>query len=326
MSAHALSLPHTKPANVRPFDMRRDLLAVADLVELCFANSLDADGRLYIRQMRQAARGGPLLDLAAGSGEAPLGGMVWVEEGDVIGNLSLIPHNYASHRINLIANVAVHPDFRGRGIAHELTLAALEDIERRGAGDTWLQVDETNTTAVHIYERIGFQERFRRTSWRAKPDRARARSVGSAQVHSRRSQDWERQRSWLQATYPEELRWHLPLDFGFLQPGLWGSLQRAFGERRADQWSAERDGHLLGVLTWQSSSLEADRLWLAAAPENEAEAIPALMAFAHSSLATARKLALNYPAGRAAEALQAAGFSPLRTLIWMQFPWDDDAA
>lgn len=50
MSARALGLHAELKSNLRSFDMRRDLLAVADLVELCFKDSLDADGRMYIRQ------------------------------------------------------------------------------------------------------------------------------------------------------------------------------------------------------------------------------------------------------------------------------------
>jgi ribosomal protein S18 acetylase RimI-like enzyme len=326
MSAHALSLPKTRPANLRRFDMRRDLLAVADLVELCFANSLDADGRLYIRQMRQAARGGALLDLAAGSGEAPLMGMVWLEDGRVVGNLSLIPHNQAGRRLFLIANVAVHPDHQRRGIARQLTHAALEDLAERGMHETWLQVDENNRTAVRLYQELGFVERLRRTSWRLTPSRQHAGPEPGMALRARSAKDWPQQKSWLEAAYPPEVRWHLPLDFGLLRPGLLGGLQRTFGERRTEQWGAERAGHLLGVLTWQSSSLEADRLWLAAAPEHEAAAVPALIDLAHSRFSSRRKLALNYPAGRAAGALQAAGFQALRTLIWMRYPWEDHAA
>lgn len=324
MSARALSLPYSPPANIRRFDMRRDLLAVADLVELCFANSLDADGRLYIRQMRQAARGGALLDLAAGSGEAPLMGTVWLEDGQVVGNLSLIPHAHDGRRIFLIANVAVHPDFQRRGIARQLTQAALEDIAERGPRETWLQVDENNHTAVRLYQELGFREQFRRTSWRLTPSRAAGSAAPAAlTLRPRQGRDWAQQKAWLQAVYPDEVRWHLPLQFGLLQPGLLGGLQRVFGERRTEQWAVERAGHLLGVLAWQSSSLEADRLWLAVPANSEEAAIPALAGLAHSRFHSTRKLALNYPAGRAAAALQAGGFGPLRTLIWMRYPWED---
>lgn len=318
MSAQALTLPKNLPENLRPFDMRRDLLAVADLVELCFAETLDADGRLYIRQMRQAARG-PMLDVM-GRADLPMGGLVWEENGRVIGNLSLIPHSYAGQRIYLIANVAVHPDHRRRGVAKALTQAALNEIERSRPHATWLQVDETNPAAVSLYEGMGFVERMRRTSWRMQSDAISMLHPSKATVRPRRTSDWRQQKNWLEANYPLDVRWQLPLDLGLLQPGLLGALQRGLSDRRSEQWSAEQGGKLLGVLAWQSSSLESDRLWLAAPAERETEAIAALMPYARKQLSSQRKLALNYPAGRAGEALKQAGFSAARTLIWMEYP------
>jgi predicted Zn-ribbon and HTH transcriptional regulator len=117
------------------------------------------------------------------------------------------------------------------------------------------------------------------------------------------------------------LRWHLPLYFNLLQPGLLGGLHRALSDRELEQWSAFSKGKLIGVLSWQSSSLEADRLWLAVGASKEDEAIEALSLVANSDLRPGRKLALNYPAGRGADALNAAGFTAARTLIWMQYPW-----
>jgi hypothetical protein len=40
----------TSSSHLRAFDVRHDLDAVADLVEVCFADTLDADGRRYIQQ------------------------------------------------------------------------------------------------------------------------------------------------------------------------------------------------------------------------------------------------------------------------------------
>jgi ribosomal protein S18 acetylase RimI-like enzyme len=320
MSAHALRLTPSAPANLRPFDIRRDLMAVADLVELCFAGSLDADGRLYIRQMRQSARNGYWQDAVIGA-DPPLGGMVWVEAGRIVGNLSLIPHPFEGRRIYLIANVAVHPEHRRRGIAHQLTQAALAEIEKRGSFETWLQVDENNVPALKLYSHMGFEEKMRRTSWRLLPNRARAANINAIKVRPRTAADWSLQKEWLAENYPRDLRWHLPLEFGLLAPGLLGGLQRAFSERRSEQWSALEDGRLLGVFSWQSSVLEADRIWLAAPRASEAAAIAALASKAHAQFTTTRKLALNYAAGRATQALEAAGFNAVRTLIWMQYPW-----
>lgn len=326
MSAQALSLPHASPNSLRPFDIRKDLVPVADLVELCFADSLDADGRLYIKQMRQVARGGPLLDMAsAGSGhiDLPMGGFVWQEGDRVVGNLSLIPHRRGGERLYLIANVAVHPDHRKRGIARSMTQAALKDIERRGQKETWLQVDENNQIAVGLYRNMGFRERLRRTSWRMQPQRElTVESAAGLTLRHRRPSDWTVQKNWLLNNYPSDVRWQLPLEFRLLQPGLNGGLRRLFSERQVQQWSVEGTHGLLGILSWQSSLLEADRLWLAAEPDNEDQAIPVLAHHAHAVLRQGRPLALNYPAKRAQGSLTRAGFRAARTLIWMDYPWN----
>lgn len=319
MSAQAIGIQRELPANLRPFDIRRDLSAVADLVELCFAASLDADGRLYIRQMRQAARSGPVLDLSY-RGDLPFGGFVWQEDGKVVGNLSLLPHQNDGQRLFLIANVAVHPDHRRRGIARALTQAALAEIERRGPRQTWLQVDQANPAAVKLYQQMGFVEKMRRTSWRLRPRPDLNQTSGANVVRKVSRNDWPTQRKWLDATYPRDVRWHLPLEPQLLQPGWRGALERALSSRQVEQWSAVKNRKLLGVLSWQSSTLESDRLWLASDPKREEEAIAALVSHAANWLSPDRTLALNYPSGRAAEALQTVGFRAARTLIWMEYP------
>jgi ribosomal protein S18 acetylase RimI-like enzyme len=322
MSAQAVALHAIPRENLRPFDIRRDLSAVADLVELCFADTLDADGRLYIRQMREAAGNEYTLRAAAnGRPEMRMAGYVWVEDGRVVGNLSLMPHHHAGRKMFLIANVAVHPNYRRHGIARELTRAALEDVQRRGRQDTWLQVDERNPAAVALYSEMGFAERLRRTSWRMQPQAGWLPRPNETHVRQRKAGDWNNQQRWLRQNYPADVHWQFPLDMGLLQPGWRGSLERAFSDRQLRQWSAERDGQLRGVLCWQSSSLEADRLWLATPAGDEEEAIPALMWRANESLTPGRPLALNYPAGRATAALQSAGLTATRTLIWMNYPW-----
>lgn len=58
-------------------------------------------------------------------------GFVWEENGQIIGNLSLIPSTKGGRRVVVIANVAVHPDHRRRGIAHELTQRALQTLRQQ---------------------------------------------------------------------------------------------------------------------------------------------------------------------------------------------------
>jgi predicted GNAT family acetyltransferase len=251
-----------------------------------------------------------------------LSGFVWVDGSRVVGNLSLMPSRHADSKLFLIANVAVHPDYRRQGIARALTEAALNEVRLRGRRQTWLQVDVRNPAAIALYKSMGFVERLQRSSWRLIPDhRLEVNSRPEIVTRAQRAADWSAQQRWLKASYPAETRWQLPLDVKLLQPGWRGALERAFAERQVRQWSAERGGKLLGVLTWQSSTLEADRFWLALAEGEEDAAIPALTRAALDELRVRRPVALNYPAGRAGNALQKAGFTASRTLIWMSYPW-----
>lgn len=52
--------------------------------------------------------------------------------------------------------IAVDPDFHGRGLGAQLTLAGLESISRRGIAIGMLFVDAGNTAAVRLYEKLGF--------------------------------------------------------------------------------------------------------------------------------------------------------------------------
>jgi ribosomal-protein-alanine N-acetyltransferase len=56
-----------------------------------------------------------------------------------------------------IATVAVHPDFRGRGIGRQLLLATLRDAVVRGATMSTLEVRAGNQAAIKLYEQLGFE-------------------------------------------------------------------------------------------------------------------------------------------------------------------------
>ncbi len=109
------------------------MLAVADLIEMCFASTLDLDGREYLRHLRLAARdlrNLSWLHSAAGRLAEPLYGFVWEENDQIVGNLSLIPTIQSHHIQYWIANVAVHPDYRRRGIARHLNSDCFRPLAR----------------------------------------------------------------------------------------------------------------------------------------------------------------------------------------------------
>ncbi len=153
------------PRQIRPARPRRDLAAIADLIAVGFAETLDAQGRLLLRDMRATARWGPLSwALARLLGVIPLlRGYVWEEEGHIVGNVSLTPAGYG--RGWVIANVVVQPEYRRRGIARALMETALADVSKHGAFAV-LQVLEANEAARKLYRDLGFAEERAFTRWR----------------------------------------------------------------------------------------------------------------------------------------------------------------
>lgn len=306
---------------LRPFDVRRDLRPVADLVELCFADTLDPDGQRYLQQMRMAAQNPALMRLASAAGEwssVPMRGYVWEEDNRLIGNLTVIPFAVRKRRYFLIANVAVHPDYRRRGIARRLTEQGLEHARQRGASAVWLHVRQENEAAARLYRSLDFVERARRTTWHSDPQINLSLPPPGMAITARRGEHWQAQSSWLRRAYPPELTWHLALNLKALRPGLPGMLYRLFTQIATRQWSLACDGRLVGVLSWLANPGFADSLWLAASSTAEEAAAYALLLHARQNLTSSRRLVLDYPAGHADEGIQAAGFHVHQTLIWME--------
>jgi ribosomal protein S18 acetylase RimI-like enzyme len=324
-------VPPTDSGRLRAFDARRDLARVADLIERCFADTLDPDGQRYLQQMRSAARNRAYLRLtrlAAECGGLPQTGFVWEEQGEIVGNLTLIPFANRKQKYYLIANVAVHPEQRRRGIARQLTKKALDYARQRGAQATWLHVRTENTAAYQLYQSLGFGQQAERTTWVCNPSEsfdpllelgvtARATIPAGVKITPRHGSDWRIQRAWLEQIYPAVINWHLTLDVQALQPGWWGMLYRLWNDLQVRQWAAWRGERLLGFLAWQAMPHYADSLWLAARPNQDDEALSALLVHARRSLSPRRALTLDYPAGHAAGVFEAAGFRPLHTLVWM---------
>lgn len=309
--------------HIRRIDLRRDLRAVADLIEICFANTMDEDGREYLRSLRWSARDFTSLAWLQGAAEriaSPLFGFVWEESGHIIGNLSLIPLNRRGQLAYMIANVAVHPDYRQQGIGRQLTQTAMDHLKQRGLSDVWLQVRDDNPVAYHLYRSLGFVERARRTTWlgRAALSLPPLCSSGLSLTH-RHGHDWERQVEWLRRTYPADIAWNLPLSLLRLDPNPIQQFLRWLQGEKQEHWVARRGSRPVGFATWEPARSANDLLWLAVDPVEEEEALLCLLphtlaAFTHRG----RGLSVNYPAGQGRSAFVQTGFVNHQTLLWMQ--------
>lgn len=315
----------------RPLDIRRDLKQVAALIEEAFGPELDAAGRAALRELRMTALLGPLLGLLAPSGQQPhdmLNGFVWVEEGAIVGNVTLqrIPQFPARY---VIANVAVKQGYRGRGIASELMRLAMAYIAEQGGHWAVLQVREDNDIARGMYQRLGFAEMMMEYRLRtpsiphiplpAIPDR-------HAELRPLSDDDWQLVRYLLSQALPESARWWLPTrSAGFRHnssSGIQRQLSRWFGIGHKMRWGLFFGSDLMGVVDIDVLAYNEHRIDILLHPELRS-------AWSKPLLARALRYLQAYPDRPvnailydyqlpAIHALHELGFKPFVTLVNMR--------
>lgn len=69
-----------------------------------------------------------------------------------------------------INNVAVHPDHRGFGLGEAMMRYAIAKVRSAGAGFISLEVRQSNTAAVTLYKKLGFEILGTRKNYYTKPD------------------------------------------------------------------------------------------------------------------------------------------------------------
>ena len=323
MSSITVPANTNEHTNVRALNVIRDLSAVADLIELCFSPTMDNEGQRYLSDMRRASRDDGFLHWASRMTETtslPLTGYVWEQDGRIVGNASLIPFRHKGSRVYLIANVAVHPDHRRQGIAQVLTQRAMKHAQAKKASAVWLHVRDDNLGAIRLYEKLGFQEISRRTTWYARTDSYPPKVDTDIQIVPRHARFWPLQQDWLRRLYPEALSWYHSWNFNSLRPGLMNWMYLLFVDYNIRQWAAVRGDELLGTLSWMPHGGRPESLYAAINPAlgGDEEALLQLLINARRSLSIHSKLTLDFPAGEMTDAIMEAGFRPRRTLIWMR--------
>ena len=80
---------------------------------------------------------------------------VYEEDETILGFLIACPCEIARRAI--IMRIAVHPDYRGRGIASKLITASLEKFRQLDLKCVELDVDIVKNGAIRLYEKFGFK-------------------------------------------------------------------------------------------------------------------------------------------------------------------------
>ena len=236
----------------QPFDPSRHMRQVADLVATVFSDELDARGRGALREMQLVGRLSPMLGdaLSMALFNEFISGHVWVEHGQVIGNVTLQAIDQGGSRWR-ISNVAVLPQHRRRGIARMLMVAALREVAQRQGNWAVLQVRSDNPAAHDLYLTLGFEDVARDAVYRlpAPPLRPREPDVPLERL---RTLTGGEMMELARASRSSLAQWAEPVRASDYQIGLgqvageW--LGRLTGVYNVERWAAWDQGQLMGAV------------------------------------------------------------------------------
>ncbi len=314
---------------LRPVNLKTDLAPLADLMEIAFADSMDNSGRAAIREMRALSRFGSGVNLLSGVNDLVMGiglGYVWVEDGKLIGNVSIYPSNLPSHlpRSWVIANVAVHPDYRGRGIARQLMVTSIAAISKRG--DILLQVEERNEVAKHLYATLNFREEGTFTIWKRSSSTRKPLPTEQQDTYiTRRTRgEWTEEIALAQKCRPygQGIGWLRPLDSYYFRKPLLKSLLDIFSLRSDERLiiRSKRDRSLLASL-WVERAFGSTTTQLTLLVDEDYAALYGeTLLYSACRRFEGETLTIEHPTHDAIISflLQKLAFQPQRTLIHMR--------
>jgi len=213
VTAAALSQRKRSYSGYRPVNTRKDMGAIADLIQKAFNQEMDPVGSRLVREMRTFSRmgifGWLLGRLFLPQAAYPMG-YVWEEDGRVVGNASLLRVEGFPNRW-VMANVAVESAYRRKGIGRALIQASVELAKKRHAQEILLQVLSSNQVAQVLYASLGFRPLSTRTTWTRDRNERMPINPDPGTVRRRASGEWREQLALAERLHPEGLVWPYPL-------------------------------------------------------------------------------------------------------------------
>ena len=249
-----ITIPASQSRNgPRPIDSSKDLPQLIGLLRTVFGKELDAEGQKIFSGLPESRTPSMFWRLDPTLARlAP--GYVWEIDGRLVGNVTLLPTRSKSRY--LAANVAVHPDFRRRGIAHMLMVAAEEGVRQQYGTEILLQVDESNEAGLGLYHSLGYDECGTMTTWRSSVSRVRDLPLEMLEgkqlsaVRKLRRHRWQEAYQLDKRALASELRWPEPLQADFYKRGIWKRASDFLSGRFQQGWmTLDQQRNLNGLAT-----------------------------------------------------------------------------
>jgi ribosomal protein S18 acetylase RimI-like enzyme len=320
----ASSLPYdvAHETGIRPFDIGRDLRPVAELIAEAFAAELDERGKSALREMRTMSHFSGFLGMVnRGTGEFDD-----VLNGAVVGNITVQRADRYGSRWQ-IANVAVAPACRGRGISRRLMAAALEHAAEAGAQWVVLQVYAGNRVARQLYDSLGFEEVGGAVDLLASAPPDLPAPPADDRVQPFSSGDWQPLFDLANQQLGAQSQWWRPLQRTEFQTTFEGQIGEWFwqgmGRGRVYRWAVKDAPRFDAALVLQARRWRGEhllQLWVRPEHYGQYDGILLQRAFHQLQEYPRWPVRITLPADQRSgiELLQCYGFQTQRTLLTMR--------
>lgn len=261
----------------RPINLSRDVRQILQLMELAFGPITGSHGQRLSGERLSLSYEPPLMLRFNMIATGFIPGFVWDEAGRIIGNVSLIESKVPDRY--LIANVAVHPDYRRRGIARSLMVKAIEHIEDRGGREILLQVEAGNQGAIDLYRSLKFAVVGTNCYWESSSGRVRQLPLieqDEPEIRPLSNHHWRAAYQLDISSVEPDLAWPVPPKPDLYKSTWLRSFRNFMNGRRVETWAinelsptGEQKRQLTGLALIQSTWGQPHKITLRVAPHRQ---------------------------------------------------------
>ena len=249
-----------KNTGIRPFDIRSDMVAMTDLVEIAFKGDLERWGSNFREQMEIAQKMVPLLKALSRISEVyrhTFDGFVWEEQQDMV-SLVIIQKMGLDKTRWMIGNVATHPDHRRKGLARKLVVRAMEHAKSFGAEICTLEVHAEAKPAYDLYRSLGFVHYDSITALKLDGvPKVQVLPLGDYQIRSMKFNEWQSRYELATRVTPQAVQDFLPVSLAEhrISPieRITTPLVMRLQGLKLHRWAVEKDGQLVGTMVLLAS-------------------------------------------------------------------------
>ncbi|MHA2094841.1 MAG: GNAT family N-acetyltransferase [Candidatus Hodarchaeales archaeon] len=280
----------------RPLHLRRDFEGVVTLLELVFAEEIEARGMDIRAELLTYKRILPLLKilgLFSRTFRYPMNGFVFeTKEKQIIAsvNTSSLGNQWE------IAMVATHPEYRRRGLAKELVTDAIAFVKDKKGKICILEVIADNTPAYNLYRELGFihydsvaEMKLEPSNWPDIPNSEIPDEYATTKIKRDNVTNMQRYDLKVRET-PEKVQQFLPIDKKRYKSSKLKNLLRPIMVRlfsiKPNSWLIYSQEELIGtiVVTLDKSRKNPHRIELVIDPDHQTDLAKSMVFFALSKI------------------------------------------